>query len=195
MGLEAYCACRWNGGAGTVKALLEPRELILRGDLKRTLPLTALTEIGVAGDELRLSIDDEELALTLGAGPAARWAKKLATPPPTLAHKLGIGPEAKAQAIGPIDDAALREALREGQATGTGDSALSIAVVADAAALDHALRVHGVRGPLWLVYAKGRRVGFGAGAVRELMRRAGYIDTKVAAVSDGLSATRYLFRG
>jgi hypothetical protein len=195
MGLEAQCACRWSGGTGMVKALLETEELILRGDVKRTIPLPAIADVAVEGDELRFRAAGEELALTLGAKPAQRWATKLTTPPPTLARKLGIGPEARARVIGPVDDPVLREALRDAEAVDADDAALGIAVVADEAALRHALDVHGAKGPLWLVYAKGPRAGFGEGAVRSLMRTAGYIDTKVAAVSDTLSAMRYHFRG
>jgi len=195
MGLEAHCACRWNGGAGTVKALLETRDLILRGDVKRTLPIASLAEIRVDGDALHFRAGDEVWALILGAAPAQRWAKKLATPPPTLAHKLGIGPDARVRVIGPVEDAALLDAL-QGAVAAEGEAAgLSIAVVADEAALDHVLQVHGATGPLWLVYAKGPKSRFGEGPVRRLMRAAGYIDVKVSAVSDRLSATRYHFRG
>jgi len=195
MGLEALCACRWTGGAGRVKALLETRELILRGDLKRTLPIASLADIRVEGDELHFRAGGESWALALGAAPAQRWAKKLTTPPPTLAHKLGIGPDAKARVIGPIEDAALLEAL-QGAVAAEGEAAgLSIAVVTDEVALSHVLQIHGTHGPLWLVYAKGPKSRFGEAAVRSLMRAAGYIDVKVSAVSDALSATRYHFRG
>jgi len=197
MGLEAQCACRWAGGAGMVKALLETREFILRGELKRTIAIADILAVAVAGDALRLQTADGDLILELGAARAQRWARKLTTPPPTLARKLGIGPNCKALVIGPINDEALREALREGEAAGPEEAGLSLAVVADAAALDKALAIHGAalgERPLWLVYAKGPRGNFGEGAVRRIMRAAGYIDTKVSAVSEGLSATRYSLR-
>ena len=56
------------------------------------------------------------------------------------------------------------------------------------------LRIHATlpRGtPIWIVHGKGPRAPFGEGPVRRLMREAGYRDTKVSAVSDDLSATRY----
>ncbi len=195
MGLEAQCACRWDGGAGMVKALLETRELILRGDLKRTLPIAGLSEIRVEGDELRFRAGAEAWALVLGAVPARRWASKLTTPPPTLAHKLGIGADARVRVIGPVEDAALIQALAGRVAAANEAAGLSIAVVRDAAALRHALERHDPQGPLWLVYAKGPTSPFGEAAVRDLMRAAGYIDVKVSAVSDRLSATRFHFRG
>jgi len=42
-----------------------------------------------------------------------------------------------------------------------------------------------------VVHGKGARSAFGETAVRRIMREAGYKDTKVSAVSDTLSATRY----
>jgi hypothetical protein len=53
MGREAQCRCRWDGGSGDVKAFLETNELILRGSLKRTLPIARLKDVRVAGEDLR----------------------------------------------------------------------------------------------------------------------------------------------
>jgi hypothetical protein len=69
-----------------------------------------------------------------------------------------------------------------------------VAVVADAAALEHALRLHEALpsgAPIWVIHGKGSRSPFGEAAVRRIMREAGYLDTKVSAVSDTRSATRY----
>ena len=194
MGLEARCTCRLNEGSGEVRALLETRELILRGELKRKFPLASITQVRVDGDDLRFRVEKEKVALELGATVAERWAKKLAAPPRTLAQKLGIAPSSKALVIGAVKDAALRDAVAGSEAAGPDEAKLSLAVVADAAALDHALEFHETLptgAPIWIIYAKGPRAAFGEAAVRAIMRAAGYIDSKVSAVSDALSATRY----
>ena len=52
MGMEADCRCRWSGGEARVKALLEARELILRGDVRRTLAIGAIKTVALDGDDL-----------------------------------------------------------------------------------------------------------------------------------------------
>ncbi len=45
--------------------------------------------------------------------------------------------------------------------------------------------------PVWIVHGKGKAAVFGDNAVRAAMRAEGWIDIKVSAVSETLSATRY----
>ena len=129
------------------------------------------------------------IALHLGAADAASWAKKIATPPPTLAAKLGITAGTAVRVIGKVDDPELAAALAT--ATGT-DPALTVAQVADAAALDRAATA--ADGPLWLAYTKGKTSPFGERAVRDAMRGRGWVDVKVASVSDRLTATKFVRR-
>jgi len=194
MGLEAQCTCRLNDSSGEVRVLLETRELILRGELKRKFPIATIAQIRVDGDDLRFRAGKEKVALALGAALAERWAKKLAAPPRTLAQKLGIGQASKAFVIGAREDPALRDALADAAAAGPEEAKLSLAVVMDAEALDQALRAHDAlpsSAPIWIVYRKGSSAAFGEAAVRRIMRAAGYIDSKVSAVFDAFSAARY----
>lgn len=196
MGLEARCSCRWGDEAGEVKALLESRELILRGDLRRTIPIGAISDVRIDGDILFVKAGADQIALDLGAATAAKWAKKIETPPPSLAQKLGLGP-VRAMVIGDIADTALLEALAGHRAGQPGEAGLSLAVVEDADGLEWARLAHEaaqVPGPIWIAYRKGPRVAFGDNQVRAHMRAAGYADNKVSAVSDILSATRYAAR-
>jgi hypothetical protein len=94
-----------------VKAVLESRELILRGPLRRVLPLSDITDVATDGDGLRFRHDNQRYELILGPAAAARWAKKIVTPPPTLAAKLGISAERPALVIGPVTDSELAAAL------------------------------------------------------------------------------------
>ncbi|MEA1676543.1 hypothetical protein [Nitrospirillum sp. BR 11163] len=193
MGLEAVCHATWNGGAGEVKALLESRELILRGEVRRTLPLAAITAVAVEGDDLVLATPDGRLILTLGVA-AARWAKKLTTPPPSLAQKLGVGPAAPVLVIGRVDDPALVEALEGAVAATPAEARLALAMVENAADLERAVAAHAslpAGDALWIIHGKGPKTTFGEAPVRAWMRATGFMDTKISAVSATLSATRY----
>ena len=74
-------------------------------------------------------------------------------------------------------------------------AALLILHAADEQALNAALAASvGSAAPLWIIHGKGKAATFGEAPVRALMRARGFIDTKVSAVSDTLSATRYARR-
>jgi hypothetical protein len=194
VGREANCHCRWSGGSAAVKALLETHELILRGELRRTFAITALSAVAAEAEDLRFTVQGETYALALGAEQARRWALKIATPPPTLAEKLGVGPTKKARVIGRLDEPVLKAALEGAIAALDDEPALSLAVISDSASLDEAVGMHASGAqdrPLWIVHGKGPGASFGEAAVRRHMRAAGYIDLKVSAVSETLSATRY----
>ncbi|MGA8739567.1 MAG: hypothetical protein WB561_00105 [Terracidiphilus sp.] len=100
MGREAICACLWSGAETTVKALIEPPELILRGEMRRKVPFAKMKQVRADGDWLRFTIEGESVALELRGGMAATWVEALLNPPPTLAKKLGITPETTVRMIG-----------------------------------------------------------------------------------------------
>lgn len=195
MGREAECEARVGREQAVVKALLESKELILRGAIRRRWPLADLQGVKVVEGRLHLSVGDENVELGLGAAQAASWAKKIATPPPGLAAKLGLGDGARAFVIGAVADAELAAALDGRITTRPEAAALVIAEVLDPKALDAALKAHArLTPPIWLVYPKGRDSTLPDSVVRERLRAAGYIDSKSTAVSDRLTATRYARR-
>ena len=193
MGLEAICTCRIDDTVADAKALLESRELILRTPFKRTFVIAALTNIGIEGDELRFSAQGSDVALRLGAATAAKWAKKMLTPAPSLASKLGLGHTSMAYVIGEVSDAALAEAL-DGHVAPAKAAKLSVAIVGSADEMDAALALHAALpkdSHIWVIHGKGPKSAFGDSAVRSHLRALGYRDSKSSAVSDALSATRY----
>lgn len=196
MGREAVARCAIGAQSEDVKALLESRELILRGAaLKRRYALADLQRPRVEGDALCFEAGAEAVALQLGAAEAARWLQRITTPPPTLAAKLGIGPESPAAVFGSVDDdAELAAALQGARCEDPQQASVLVAVVLTAEELAAALRLHAglpCRG-LWLVHAKGgKSAALGDGAIREALRALGYKDTKSCAVSERLTATRY----
>ena len=192
MGLEAETTCTHGGKTYKVRALLESTELILRGDLKRKLPLTSLTNVHASNTSLSFSANGESYTLALTANKAATWAKKITSPPPSLAKKLGLSAEALAFVIGKTDDAELDAALKGNTTPTPQQAALFIAVTRDEAQLTTALKTYGkAQAPLWLINVKGPKSALGENAIREKLRVLGFMDTKTCAVSATLSGTRY----
>jgi hypothetical protein len=71
MGREARCGCRCGAETGEVKALLETEELILRGAVKRRIPIASITGIRVDAGGLHFTADSEAVVLELGSAEAA----------------------------------------------------------------------------------------------------------------------------
>lgn len=200
MGREATCEVYWAGESGRAKVLLESQELIVRGGklARRSVPFAALAGIEVRGDALCFRVGAEDVSIALGAALAQSWAKKLSTPPPTLAAKLGIGAETALALIGNFDEGELAEAVGKAAAEDGRHPDLVLALVKSAADLNYALDVYGsyaAHPPIWIVYPKGAGKPIGETEIRNTMRRAGLMDTKVASVSATLTALRFNWRG
>lgn len=195
MGREAQVACTVGAARESVKALLESRELILRGaTVRRRWPLAELQGLAVQGEALVFRAGAEAVALQLGAAEAAKWKLRIETPPPSLAHKLGIAPERPAAVFGPADDdAELAAALQGARTDRLPEAGVLVAVVLSEDALQQALALH--RGMacdgLWVVHAKGRGAVLPESRIRDTLRAQGYVDHKTSAVSERLTATRY----
>lgn len=198
MGRESVCTCECNGSTYQVKALLEPPELILRGSLRRRLPISRFK--GICADEtvLRFECEGEAFALMLGGGLPARWARALTTPPPALAKKLGISEDTVVWMIGPVDDDAIRTAIGAARAVSSRQASMILARVNTVSELAHALRVAAkplaARVPIWFIYPKGKGHAVCENDVRSAGLAAGIVDTKVAAVSPTLTALRFVRR-
>ncbi len=198
MGREAICTCVWNGEKSKVKALLEPPELILRGEIRRKVPFAKMKSVKADGNLLRFKFEGDSVALELGNAMAAKWADALLKPPPTLAKKLGITPETTVRMIGPMDDAALNKALEDAKDVSQRKGELILARVDTPADLHAALNKAadqlktGV--PIWFIYRKGPGHPLNENQVREIALATGIVDTKIASVSAEFSALRFVKR-
>jgi len=193
MGREAVTQAFIGDEKGEVRALLERGELILRGAIRRRFPRDQLNQVRIDGETLRFVCGSEEVALNLGANIAEKWAKAIATPPPSLRAKLGLAPGMTAIRIGVFDDTALAEAIEDALIDDVAQADMIIACVEGPVELDRALAAHARQpgAPIWAIYPKGKGVAFGDGEIRMTLRAEGYRDTKSCAVSDRLTATRY----
>ena len=196
MGREASCTARVGTEAAEVQALLESTTVVLRGDIKRRWDITALQQLRVEGAELRFDVDGESVALVFGEKEAGRWLKKLQTPPPTLAAKLGVSAENPALLIGPTVgtlDPALADALAGSITTNLREARMLVAVLSKPSELPRMAEFHAtmICKTVWVVYPKGPDASPSDTEVRTAMRGWGYVDNKTSAVSDELMATRY----
>jgi hypothetical protein len=177
-----------------VKALLESDVLVLRGALSRKVSRKEISRARVVGEALQLTVAGEQLALSLGAEVAARWVQALQRAPASLGQKLGLVPGRRVHLVGPVESPEVQRALEESVRGPVSRAEVVLAQVKDEAGTVRAAEAHarapaGV--PLWVVYGKGRGSPFGDGPVRAVLRARGLMDTKVAAVSETLSASRY----
>jgi hypothetical protein len=194
MGLEAESELVNAGDRVHVKALLESHALILRGAVKKTLPLSEISDPRAIGDQLLFEHHGTPYALVLPAGQAAKWLKKLTTAPPSLAAKLGVDPTRKALVWGRSDDAALNAALDGATTDRPAEAALSLAIADSPDSLAQALNflLHALpQAPIWVVYPKGAKSPLPESAVRNHLRSLGMVDTKVCSVSERTTASRY----
>ena len=197
MGREASCTARVGQETAEVTALLESTTVVLRGALKRKWDIAALQNLRVEGEELRFEIGDEVVALVLGDKEGGKWLTKLQTPPPTLAAKLGVSAENPALLIGPTVgtlDPALAEALANGLTTNVREARMLVAVLSKPSELVRMADFHAdmICKTVWVVHPKGPGASPSDSDVRAEMRSRGYVDNKTSAVSDALTATRYV---
>ncbi|GAB1480128.1 hypothetical protein MASR2M74_27010 [Paracoccaceae bacterium] len=190
MGREVTGEIRFAGAAGPGKLLLEPGTLILRGAVRAQIARETIRGFSVAGETLRIDTDAGPVEADIGAQVAAVWVRALAKAPPTLAEKLGIGPDRAVLRLGAVTDAALLAALAH---AGDGSPSLALTEVESPAALADALATMAAHPglPLWTVTPKGAGSPLPEAVLRAQMRRAGWRDTKSCAVSPRMTACRW----
>jgi hypothetical protein len=198
MGREAACICDWNGSRAEVKALIEPPELILRGAMRRRIPIAEMRQIRAERDSLRFRYEAESISLELGAALATKWAETLMKPPPSLAKKLGVTAATQVWTIGATDDEALQAALAEAKKVSNRSGDLILARIDTPTDLKAALaRSAGAlqQGtPIWFIYRKGPGHPLNESLVRSTALAAGIVDTKVASISAELTGLRFVKR-
>jgi hypothetical protein len=197
MGREASCECRWADQTAPCKVLLETHELIVRGPIRRKVPIASLKGVSVQDGQLRFRADGDEVMLSLGPELAQRWAKAIATPPPSLATKLGISSSSHILLIGDLEGEELSAAAGMAGSIDGKEVNLILACVKTGADLNYVLDRYAVyvkHPPIWIVYPKGAGKPLSESEIRSSMRHEGFIDTKVASVSSTLTALRFIKR-
>ncbi|QTC91305.1 hypothetical protein [Brevundimonas goettingensis] len=195
MGREAVTTATYDGRTDEAKVLLENQGVILRAPFSLTIPRDGISHLAVEGEALTGQGPRGPFELMLGAVEAGKWKTALEKPLPTLAEKLGLKPDVTVWTAGDVGAPELAGALEGVERAEVDEATLLIVHVANEAGLTEALAASaGSAAPVWVMHGKGKAAAFGEGQVRVLMRERGFIDTKASAVSDVLSATRYVKR-
>jgi hypothetical protein len=197
MGAEARCRATIDGRAASGKALLETREAIFSGEgLRAVVKLADLVEVAARDGVLELRTRQAVLRLELGDA-ADKWLKKIKNPP-SRTDKLGVKPGMRVALLGVPDPTLPDEIRARGAAVARSARGVDLvlygvetsAALGKLAALRDAIRDGGA---IWVVRRKG-----GKGVTeRESMaagKAAGLVDVKVCALSDELTAEKYVRR-
>ena len=112
MGRETVCECDWSGTTAKVKVLLESTDLIVRGDIRKRVPLKALKNVETDQGRLRFNANGDLVQLFLGVPQAEKWAAAIKKPPPSLARRLGITDKTIVRVIGNSADEAFERSAQ-----------------------------------------------------------------------------------
>ena len=198
MGKEATCVCEYAGSSFQVKAILEASELILRGELKKKILRSSISETSVSNGRLHFKTEGNRISLTLGEEQALKWQTVLHTPPPSLAQKLGITEGISVQLYGQIDDGNLHDALQMASRVSNKTGDLFIARINEIKDLNSVIitakKNAKKKTPLWVIYPKGSKQPLSESDIRSLLRSNNLIDNKVTSVSPKLTGLRFVYK-
>jgi hypothetical protein len=197
MGNELKCTVRFGEQRSEGRALLEPSELIFRGDsLRLKIPFAAMKRVDAVNGELRVRGPDGLAVFDIGDN-AAKWREKILHPKSRM-EKLGVKPDTRVCVLGDFDESFLRELAV------LTNSVQTVAISGNAEWVffsapsqkelsrlpKHAKKLNG-NAALWIVYPKGRKDitetdVIGAG------RQVGLKDVKVVGFSPTHTALKFV---
>jgi hypothetical protein len=199
MGYDAQCEVRFDGRTMRAKAVLEQKDLVVRGPVRLSIPLARITEAIASDGWLLLRFDGRSAEIGLGDD-ASKWARGITNPPSRL-DKLGVKPGMRILALGDIDESFVAE-LRSAGATvlrrqprpeGPGADLLFFAV--DRRELLDQLKTLSSlivpAGAIWTLRPKGQRAVTEADTMAA-GKRAGLVDVKVVSFSDAVTAEKFV---
>ncbi len=195
MGQEAKCEAMIAGQKATGRAHLESDKLMFRGgDVRLDLPISDVSTAEAKGGKLIVRAKRKTYEFALGAA-AARWAEKI-TNPPSLVQKLGIKPGDSVVYTGTVDkalSAELEKAKAKLSTRRVGEDHdwvfVGAEVVTDLKLLDKIDALIKPNGGIWVVFPKGLP-DLKAETVISVAKERGLVDTKIARISDRLTAMK-----
>jgi hypothetical protein len=198
MGQEARCQARLSGKWQDVAALLEEKDLVIKGDARVRAPLGRLQRVKAENGVLSFRFDGQDVALRLGAR-AEKWKERILHPPSRL-DKLGVKDGMKVAVLG-LDDPAFAKELEARGATVAGGRAaagtdmvfLACRTRAGLKALPALARAIKAEGAIWVLWPKGIKE-MKEQDVRDVMDGTGLVDVKVVSFSDALSGLKLVIR-
>jgi hypothetical protein len=196
MGYDAQCDVRFGGQTVRARALLEQTALVVRGGLRLSIPLEAITRATADDGWLRLDFEGGGAELSLGDA-AAKWAKRITSPPSRL-DKLGVKAGMRILALGALEVRFVEQLGAAGATVLRRQAGAPFDLVFYAVERPESLeRLAALAaaivpsGAIWTLRAKGRS----AVTEAETMaagKRAGLVDVKVVSFSDTLTAEKFV---
>jgi len=179
------------------KAVLEQRELIIRGDSRVVIPINSVTSAVASDGVLTLRFAGKTAALELGAD-APKWARRITNPPARL-DKLGAKPGMTAIVSGTRHDDLVDELKTRGVSVNARTKQpvdLVFFGAENRAALDRLAVFRAMlkpAGALWVIRPKGSKL-ISEAEVMAAGKRAGLVDVKVASFSETHTAEKFVIR-
>jgi hypothetical protein len=198
MGYDSTCTLTIDGRPFRGTAVLEHTDLLFRGDVRLVIPLNGIDQARADGDALVIVFGGRTAALEIGADAAAKWARRI-TSPPSRADKLGVKAGMRIALVGMEDEALVEEigakgALLETRARSKGLDMIFFAAKAprDLSRLATIACRLEPAGAIWLIRAKGRGAPISERDSMAAGKEAGLVDVKVVSYSDTHSAEKYV---
>ena len=198
MGQEARCPARLGGKWQDVTALLEEKDLVIKGPARVRAPIGRMERVKAEDGVLSFRFDGQEMALRLGAQ-AEKWKERILHPPSRL-DKLGVKDAMKVAVLG-LDDPTFAKELKTRGATvasgrvaaGTDMVFLACRTRADLKRLPALAAAIKPEGAIWVLWPKGGKE-MKEQDVRDAMDGPGLVDVKVVSFSDAFSGLKLMIR-
>jgi hypothetical protein len=199
MGYDAACTLRFDGKTVRGTAWLEHKDLVFRGPVRLSIPLTSVSSATARNGTLQVRFGDRSAEFTIGTS-AEKWAKRIMNPPSRL-DKLGIKEGMTIAAIGMTSDRAfLDEAASRGTTVSRSaprpDRPVDL-IFYGAAHRDELGRLAELAklikpdGAVWIVRPKGRPEITEAETMAA-GKRVGLVDVKVVSFSETHTAEKFV---
>ena len=199
MGYDAECDVRLDGQTVSAKAVLEQKDLVLRGPLRLSIPLARISEATASDGWLRVRFDGRIAEISLGPA-AQKWAQRITNPPSRLA-KLGVKEGIRILVLGGVEEAFVKELQaagatvlrRMGRGTTPAFDVIFLAVERRESLdqLEELATKIVSAGAIWTLRPKGQRAITEADTMAA-GKRAGLVDVKVVSFSDTLTAEKFV---
>lgn len=193
MGIEVNCLCHYEKLAFEVKALLESKEIILRGALKLRAPFNELGEVYEKNGDLVFSFRGEEYRLELGKE-CEKWLSKILAPPKSLSQKLGLKPETKIFKADIFQSNEFNSAVSNNLNVDINNAQIIFKQIEYKNELIDFIKRYfenKISSSVWILNKKGKNSLFNENQIRDIMRENGFKDNKTCSIDEIWSATRY----
>jgi hypothetical protein len=197
MGLEAKVKVEWKGEAAVARLHLDSNKLDVYLKPALHVPFAQMRSVVAERGVLRIASEQGSLALQLGDA-AERWAQKIKQPKGRI-DKLGVKSGGLRVALIGLQDAAFEaELLSRVNKLYKKPIADADLVFLRARSAKDLAKLKGLReklaaaGALWILREKGKTAPLRESEVREAAKAAGFVDVKVVAFSETLTADKFV---